>query len=169
MATHSLLALSRQFWADPSTLPKKYPHPVLVWEPPKVAIAIEITDVSGLGLDPGSERGAAVAIEVVKGSLPNAFPFGVTIGHAENNDVVVRHPLVSRFHAYVQQQANRKRFLVDTGSKNGTWLDGQRLVPSRPAELPSFAVLRLGQLELTYLEPEQLAGWLARQQEGSGR
>jgi pSer/pThr/pTyr-binding forkhead associated (FHA) protein len=166
MATHSILALARAYLGDPASVRKKCTQPVLVWEPPRKVDpeAIEITDVSGLDLV--GERGEAVAIEVVKGVIPNAFPFGVTIGHAENNDVVLRHSQVSRFHAYVQQ-ANRKRYLVDADSKNGTWLDGRRLGASKPAELPSFATLRFGLLEVTYLEPDHLVTWLAKRLDAS--
>jgi len=164
MATYAILALARAYLGDPASVRKKCPHPVLVWEPlrPSGPDSIEITDVSGH--DPSGERGDAVAIELVKGLLPNAFPFGVTIGHAENNDVVLRHPQVSRFHAYVQQ-ANHRRYLVDADSKNGTWVDGRRLGASRPAELPSFATLRFGLLEVTYLEPDHLVAWLSKRLE----
>jgi pSer/pThr/pTyr-binding forkhead associated (FHA) protein len=158
MATHSLLLLARTYLANPSGVRQKCPHPVIIWEPPKAVVrAIDTTDVSGTPL--AFERGEPVAIELVKGVVPNAFPFGVTIGHAENNDVVLRHQQVSRFHAYVQE-ANRRRYLVDANSRNGTSVNGQRLTPSKAFELPPKAIIRLGLLEVTYLVPEELLPWL---------
>lgn len=158
MATHSLLLLVRAYMNDPASLRKRCPHPVLVWEPPaRDDEHIETTDVTGH--ETNFERGEPVAMEIVKGVVPNAFPFGVTIGHAENNDVVLRHHQVSRFHAYVQE-SNRKRYLVDANSRNGTWLEGERLTPSKAYLLSPQASLRFGRLQVTYLEPDRLGPWL---------
>lgn len=44
------------------------------------------------------------------------------------------HRRISRRHARVEERQGRF-FLVDVGSKNGTWLNGQRLVPHRPYPL----------------------------------
>jgi pSer/pThr/pTyr-binding forkhead associated (FHA) protein len=37
--------------------------------------------------------------------------------------------------------------IIDLNSKNGTWLDGKRLVPNQPNALPSGARLLLGQMD----------------------
>jgi len=166
MATHSLLLLVRAFLNDKDSLTRVCPHPVLIWEPPrKTRDAIETTDVSGTAL--AFERGEPVAMEVVKGVVPNAFPFGVTIGHAENNDVTLRHDQVSRFHAYIQE-ANRRRQIIDANSKNGTLLEGVRLTPSKPVPLPPVATIHFGLLEIAYVEPSELSGWIARRLEKAG-
>jgi len=158
MATHNLLLLVRSYLADPSSLHKRCPHPVLVWEPPtREAGHIETTDVSGKQAD--FAKGEPVAVEIVKGVVPNAFPFGVTVGHAENNDVVLRHDQVSRFHAYFQQ-SGRRRHLVDANSRNGTWIEDEKLSPSKAYPLPPRATLRFGKLSVVFLEPDQLAGFL---------
>ncbi|HEY3450715.1 MAG TPA: FHA domain-containing protein [Myxococcales bacterium] len=158
MAIHNLLLLVRAYLAEPSALKKRCPHPVLVWEPPtRQPGHIETTDVSGL--ESNLAKGEPVAIEIVKGLVPNAFPFGVTIGHAENNDVVLHHHQVSRFHAYFQE-SNRKRFLVDANSRNGTWVGEEKLIPSKAFVLPSRATLRFGKLVVTFLEPDQLGTFL---------
>ncbi|MGC4114851.1 MAG: FHA domain-containing protein [Myxococcales bacterium] len=158
MATHNLVLLVRAYLADPASLKKRCPHPVLVWEPPSRQDGhIETTDVSGAASD--LVKGEPVAIEIVKGIVPNAFPFGVTVGHAENNDVVLHHHQVSRFHAYFQD-SNRKRFLVDANSRNGTWVGEEKLKPSKAFLLPPRATLRFGKLEVTFVEPDQLGAFL---------
>lgn len=158
MAIHNLLILVRSYLADPDSLKKRCPHPVLVWEPPtRVEGHIETTDVSGVESD--LVKGEPVAIEIVKGIVPNAFPFGVTVGHAENNDVVLHHHQVSRFHAYFQE-SNRKRFLVDANSRNGTWVGDEKLTPSKAFVLPARATIHFGKLEVTFLEPDQLGAFL---------
>jgi len=61
---------------------------------------------------------------------------------------------VSRRHALIKS-TGKKYVLIDLNSSNGTWLNGQRLAPTRPYELPSGAVIQLGHLKLvvSYLRP----------------
>jgi pSer/pThr/pTyr-binding forkhead associated (FHA) protein len=54
---------------------------------------------------------------------------------------------VSRRHALIRSTGNGY-VLIDLNSSNGTWLNGQRLVPTRIYELPSGAVITLGRLKL---------------------
>jgi hypothetical protein len=77
-----------------------------------------------------------------------SFPDRITIGRTEHNDVVVADPSVSRLHAYVRQAAGW--MVADAGSKNGSWLDDQRLEPRREAPLSTGAVLRLGDVVATF-------------------
>lgn len=51
--------------------------------------------------------------------LSDGFP-SLTIGRAEENDLVVRHPLVSRLHARIEYR-NRRFVLIDQSS-NGTYV-----------------------------------------------
>ena len=71
-----------------------------------------------------------------------SFRDRITIGRTSNNDVVIVDHSVSRLHGYVRQ-ADSWMF-ADAGSKNGSWLDDERLEPRREAPLATGAVLRLG-------------------------
>jgi hypothetical protein len=51
----------------------------------------------------------------------------LTVGSAADNDVVVDDPSVSRVHAIVQH-LNGRWFIEDCGSRNGTTVNGRRLV-----------------------------------------
>jgi ABC-type multidrug transport system ATPase subunit len=51
----------------------------------------------------------------------------ITIGRDSDNAVVVPDPLVSRKHAGLHQTRGDKWELIDFGSKNGTYVDGQRI------------------------------------------
>ena len=164
MKTYSLISLSRRLNADRQGFAEKFSHPWLVWSPPQeVDEQILTTDVSEHRI-PDFKSGPPVAIPVMKAE-PNAFPFGITIGHAENNDIILRHQKVSRFHAYVQR-AGEAFTLVDANSKNGAWLDGRKLTPSKPMQLPPHARLLLGEVELEYFEPARLVAWLDEQAQG---
>jgi pSer/pThr/pTyr-binding forkhead associated (FHA) protein len=54
---------------------------------------------------------------------------------------------VSRRHALIRSTGSGY-VLVDLNSSNGTWLNGQRLVPTKLYDLPSGAVIVLGRLKL---------------------
>ena len=78
-----------------------------------------------------------------------SFPDRITIGRTSNNDIVVADASISRLHAYVRRDG--KQWLVaDGGSKNGSWLRGAILEPRRERPLESRAVLRLGDVDLTF-------------------
>jgi len=100
---------------------------------------------------PGAHADPAAELEVfplVK--KPGAsFADRITIGRTHNNDVAIVDHSVSRFHAYVRQTGSGW-VVADAGSKNGSWLRGVALEPRREQPLSSKAVLRLGEVDLTF-------------------
>lgn len=78
-----------------------------------------------------------------------SYPDRITMGRTANNDIVVNDTSVSRFHAYVRRDGNTW-VVADAGSKNGSWLRGVPLEPRREKPLPSRAVIKLGEVELTF-------------------
>ncbi|MDP3186214.1 MAG: adenylate/guanylate cyclase domain-containing protein [Anaerolineales bacterium] len=71
------------------------------------------------------------------------------IGRDENTDIVVSDNLVSRAHAEIQMDAaGRHVTLVDLGSTNGTYVNHQRLTPSKPHMLRPDDAIRIGSNEL---------------------
>jgi hypothetical protein len=78
-----------------------------------------------------------------------SFADRITLGRTHNNDIVIVDHSVSRLHAYVRQ-AGGSWVIADAGSKNGSWLRGGALEARREQTLPSRAMLRLGEVELTF-------------------
>jgi hypothetical protein len=78
----------------------------------------------------------------------------ITIGRTSNNDVVIAEHSVSRLHAYVRQAHGW--VIADAGSKNGSWLGEQQLEPRCEATLAPGAVLRLGDVDLTFYRSSDL-------------
>jgi transcriptional regulator with GAF, ATPase, and Fis domain len=66
------------------------------------------------------------------------------IGSAASNDLVLDDPTISRFHCSIQRERGTWR-IVDTGSTNGTRVDGVRILS---AELEGQAVLAIGDSRL---------------------
>jgi pSer/pThr/pTyr-binding forkhead associated (FHA) protein len=57
--------------------------------------------------------------------LPVAKPF-CRIGWDPRNDVVVKDPLISQFHAQIRFEGE-DYFVSDLGSAEGTWLNGEKI------------------------------------------
>jgi hypothetical protein len=89
----------------------------------------------------------------------------ITLGRAPENDVVVPDVSISRFHAFVKQDANGRWLMQDAGSTNGTTINGDP-VPRQghgpPAPLAPGDDVRLGQVELTFLDCDGLVSFAAR-------
>lgn len=89
----------------------------------------------------------------------------ITLGRAPDNDVVVPDVSISRFHAFVKEGSGGRWLMQDAGSTNGTTVNGTS-VPRQghgpPSELASGDDVRLGQVELTFLDTEALVSFALR-------
>jgi pSer/pThr/pTyr-binding forkhead associated (FHA) protein len=84
-----------------------------------------------------------------------------TVGRLSDNDVVLEDPYVSRRHcAVVIHAANGTCELHDVASKNGTYLNGNRL--SGPTPLVSGDEIRLCDRQLVFITRGQLNAGLTR-------
>jgi DNA-binding NtrC family response regulator len=75
----------------------------------------------------------------------------ISIGTLAQNDLVLTDPTVSRRHAEVEEKPEGY-VLRDSGSTNGTFLDGVRV---REAFLAPDSVIRLGQTEIAFAPLEE--------------
>ncbi|MBI3723570.1 FHA domain-containing protein [bacterium] len=104
------------------------------------------------------------AYELTKRPGANVFSLMVTLGRAPNNDIIVAHPAVSKFHASFAQTGDE--WTVTDSSSNGTWVDGEKLAPktARALRIPtclSFAravIMMLLSADAVYDELERLRG-----------
>ena len=88
-----------------------------------------------------------------------SFPDRITIGRTANNDIVVADASISRLHAYVRRDGTHW-VVADGGSKNGSWLKGHALEARRERALEARAVLRLGDVDLTFYPATDLYAML---------
>lgn len=82
-----------------------------------------------------------------KRSVEESFRDRVSVGRAVDKDVVLRHPNVSKLHAWFELDEHGGVFIADADSSNGTWLNHQRLPPRELTQLNAGQHLRFGSVE----------------------
>lgn len=130
-------------------------RPVLVYMLPEIKESDD--DVWGdrfrtasAGTKPSLNSGHQL-VTLIEKTKENAFQTKLTLGRTSNNDIVLNHPSVSRFHAWLQPDESPDGWAVaDAGSRNGTVLSGNALMPKKTHELQSGANLRMGRVDLTF-------------------
>ena len=89
----------------------------------------------------------------------------VWVGRSEFNEVIVPDATISEVQAFIRRESNGDYFIQDTGSRNGTFVDGQR-VPAQglgaPVPLKPGARIRLGEVTLTFLGADQFRTLVSR-------
>lgn len=77
----------------------------------------------------------------------------ISVGRAHNNDIVLRHGGVSKFHAWLECDEARQFYICDARSRNGTTVNGKP-VTSELVLLKPGDELRFGQVQATLCPPE---------------
>lgn len=105
----------------------------------------------------GRDLPEAVSLELYPlAKKPGAsFPDRITIGRTPNNDIVINDTSISRLHAYLRRSGDGW-VVADAGSKNGSWLKGAALDARKEHDIESRAVLRLGEVDVTFYEAGDL-------------
>jgi phosphoserine phosphatase RsbU/P len=78
----------------------------------------------------------------------------LTIGRSSRNDICLSDPFASRLHAELRRE-NEQMLLVDNGSANGTYLNGQKM--SGALRIRVGDIVRIGETEIEYSMGEQAA------------
>lgn len=82
-----------------------------------------------------------------------------TLGRGPENRVVIASELVSRRHAVVRQNPDGAYSVMDVGSSNGTFLNGQRL--TRSAVLRDGWIIEIGSQKMTFRTPPSVTSSLS--------
>jgi len=134
-----------------------YPHPFLLVRPTEQegerwrgysTEAITPAEVQ----DASSDSLAYRVIRVVKSSK-SPFPARISIGRARNNDLLIPDPSVSKLHAYLELLHNGTATLTETGSLNGTQVNGRTIAKGEAVEILPGATLLIGQVDAIYQDP----------------
>jgi pSer/pThr/pTyr-binding forkhead associated (FHA) protein len=151
-----------KFLTDEAGFRRTMTFPVLLWEAPPAKKEQPLLYATRPGQkSKRPQPGRAVFFHVEK-NVMNAFADEVTLGRTANNDIAIEDNSVSRFHAYFVRTKNGWS-LVDAKSSGGTWLEGKRLSSNAPELIRSGARFKVGDVNLRFLEPEELWRYLLGQ------
>jgi hypothetical protein len=101
-------------------------------------------------------------VHLLKKTPRNPFAGMITIGRAANNDVVVNHSSVSKFHAYVRVLGTDSLVIFDVGSTNGTRVD-DRPVTVDGAKLATLKRATIGHRACIFIASADVRSWLTAQ------
>jgi pSer/pThr/pTyr-binding forkhead associated (FHA) protein len=83
------------------------------------------------------------------------------VGRTSANDIVIDDLSVSKKHASIVRQQDDRWCIVDDGSSNGTFVDGQRLQPGAIGNLGVLATLRFGpKARCVFMRPTMFGEYL---------
>jgi len=83
-----------------------------------------------------------------------------SLGRSVANQVAIPDERVSRRHALIQVQGENEYWLVDFGSRNGTYLNDQRII--RPTRLRHGDRIKVGHAEFAFHQPQSVSGSLPK-------
>jgi hypothetical protein len=92
----------------------------------------------------------------------NPFPERISLGRASNCDVVFRLGYVSKLHAHILLD-DAQASIADQGSANGSEVNGKPLIANKAVPLTPGDRIKLGGLELTFLDAPGLHDVLIRE------
>jgi hypothetical protein len=94
-------------------------------------------------------------------SSRNPFQNKLMIGRAENNDVVIKLPSISKFHAWIKKSEGGYQ-IFDAQSTFGTFVGDTRapVDGSLGLSVHPNVKLRLGELEVSFFDTRKLSDWL---------
>jgi len=115
----------------------------------------EDTNIDDVGTNVGmkhiKEGDALPQLYAVK-KVQTMFESMVTVGRTPNNDIVLADVQISRFHAFLRVHPDRVE-IGDAGSRNGTFVNGTRLVPKGPVGIVIPGdVIKFGTITLEFLD-----------------
>jgi hypothetical protein len=146
---------------DEAAFRRSLTHPVLLWESPPATREAPLLFSTRAGQKSKRPSPGRAVFFFVEKSVKNAFADEVTVGRTKNNDIAIEENSVSRFHAYFAPDQNGKLWsVVDAKSTAGTFVAGKRLLPKTPVSLSNEMRIRIGEVELRYLEPDGFVAYL---------
>lgn len=74
----------------------------------------------------------------------------LSVGRTKENDLAVDDASVSKMHASLMMNAERQLVVADTGSTNGTFVNGERISYGKAMTFSAGQKLRLGTVELAF-------------------
>lgn len=106
------------------------------------------TRVGGAVYEPAAASSDGEILEVIPIEKASGNPYAdlISVGRAKNCDIVLRHSSVSKLHAYLTVLGAELVKLVDSGSANGTTVNGNQAKPRMPLLLTPDDTIVFGEV-----------------------
>lgn len=114
---------------------------------------------SGTDAEPSISVGHVLPVHKRVGG---AFPDRIGVGRAPNVDVRITLSQISKYHAFFSQLPNGRWTLTDAGSRNGSYVQGERLVERVAKELEDNVEIAFGPYRFTFHTAEGFADVVKR-------
>ncbi len=108
----------------------------------------------------GPLPGSPFAAPLVK--VQDTFPSMIMLGRTLNNDLVVGDTSLSKFHAFFRVAPGGLVEVADAGSRNGTFVGADKLVPKQMTRLRPGDRVRFARLAFQLLDASACWGWLVK-------
>lgn len=95
----------------------------------------------------------------------SVFRSFISVGSAQNNDIVLEHASVSKLHAVFRLDEHERLLIHDARSRNGTFVNDVRVAAeaSQAREVQSGTQIRFGSLPMILFDAEAMLAMLGRQ------
>jgi FHA domain len=132
---------------------RTHPYAWVTWEPgawrPPGKNTATVAALPQVLADARAGEALALALE----GRPQS-PERVRLGRAAECEIAINDGTLSSVHLLFVREPQGGWTVRDGGSRNGSWLDGERLEPGQPRPLTSGARLQAAQVSLTFYAPE---------------
>ena len=178
--THALIDAAKHL--DEITFAQRYKATFLIFPRPgedfgttevqMQAIQVPMDVVTALArpsatLDEGALLDTGFILEPIAGRWPGDLGEAVTVGRARGNDIYVPDPTVSKLHAFFRRDEEGIMWLFDPGSRNGTFVGGQRLRVGTQHRLGESEQVTFGGVKTLFKVPRALHAFLKKAKPGS--
>jgi hypothetical protein len=97
------------------------------------------------------------AVSMRKRETSDALFMGrISVGRAQNKDIVLRHSSVSKFHAWFEVDQTDCVYVSDAGSMNRTRINGRLIEPRTPTAVAPGDAIQFGAVVTVLCSPETL-------------
>ena len=109
---------------------------------PNLDLTLHAVEVSARIIMPNGKRDAVMAFQ----------PGGrhLNIGRVSDNDLSLNHPSVSKIHATMVMNRQGTLLVADTGSTNGTYINGRRIAYGEARQIEEGDVVGFGDVEVRF-------------------
>ena len=106
----------------------------------------------------------SVRVIELKKRKSTSEPGEITVGRSPDSDIILYNKLVSKNHAYLQPTpADETCHLVDTGSTNGTFLNGEKVTPHAEYHITNIDEISFGpETKVVYFSAELFHALLSK-------